>query len=303
MDSAIACDYWKDLVRERVDGEQVQATPMTLELLETMASALQAEPSATRRVAPRLRRLAEHAQQRRRQRDSALLHVAYDLLMRASELVVMPWDRIESLARGGGTYRFGRTKTDQAGAGRTLYLRPETMAALQAWRDVAPIGDYVFHAVDDDLHLDPSAAADAGEAARLTARLTRATNAKRRHLAGARSATSSAARRRWPGWTRRRSGSRAIRHAWAPLRTWYEPDPPRPRSRLLAGGGASACQFVTPSVSSPRTRERTASVAWPPCAAAPNDRGEQRPRVTDLKTRFRGAPSSAVIVQLLALTR
>lgn len=166
MDSAVARDYWKVLVREQVDGEQAQAMPMTLELLERMVAALEAEPLATRRVAPRLRALAEDAQQRRRRRDIALLHVAYDLLMRAAELVAMPWERIEPLTQGGGTYRFGRTKTDQAGRGRTLYLRPVTMAALQAWRAAAPVGDYVFHAVADDLHLDPSAAIDADESQR-----------------------------------------------------------------------------------------------------------------------------------------
>lgn len=182
MDGAIARDYWKDLVRERVDGEQVQAMPMTLELLDRMVAALDTEPLATRRVASRLRALAEQAQLRRRRRDSALLHVAYDLLMRASELVAMSWGRIEPLARGGGTYRFGRTKTDQAGAGRTLYLRPETMTTLQAWREVAGDGEHVFHAVADDRYLDPGQATDAAEAQRWTARLAAAQRREARPL-------------------------------------------------------------------------------------------------------------------------
>lgn len=166
MDSAIARDYWKDLLRERVDAEQAQATPMTLDVLEAMAHALRTEPLATRRVAPLRRALAEKAQQRRRQRDVALLHTAYDLLMRASELVAMTWARIDALPRGGGTYRFGRTKTDQAGVGRTLYLRPETVLALQQWRETAPIGEHVFHAVAEDLALEPTSAANAEEAQR-----------------------------------------------------------------------------------------------------------------------------------------
>jgi len=177
MDSAIAHDYWKDLLRERVDAEQAQAAPMTLDVLEAMAHALRTEPLAIRRVAPRLRVLADQAQRRRRRRDIALLHVAYDLLMRASELVAMRWDRIEPLARGGGTYRFGRTKTDQAGAGRTLYLRPESIAALQAWQEDDPSGEHVFHAVADDTYLDPGSAVDAGEAQRWG---TRAAAARRR---------------------------------------------------------------------------------------------------------------------------
>ncbi|MGN6479813.1 tyrosine-type recombinase/integrase [Luteibacter sp.] len=174
MDSAVARDYWRDVVRERVDANQAQAAPMTLDLLEAMVAALEAEPLSTRRVAPSRLALAAHAQQRRRRRDTALLHVANDLLMRASELVAMPWARIEPLSTGGGTYRFGRTKTDQAGVGRTLYLRPESMTALQAWRDVAPVGEYVFHAVADDLFLDTAAAEDATEAERCRTRVAAA---------------------------------------------------------------------------------------------------------------------------------
>jgi integrase len=174
MDSAVARDYWRDVVRERVDANQAQAAPMTLSLLEAMVAALEAEPLSTRRVAPSRLALAAHAQMRRRRRDAALLHVAYDLLMRASELVAMPWARVEPLPAGGGTYRFGRTKTDQAGVGRTLYLRPESMTALQAWREVAPVGEYVFHAVADDLHLDPDTAEDAAEAERWRTRVAAA---------------------------------------------------------------------------------------------------------------------------------
>ncbi|WP_285404885.1 tyrosine-type recombinase/integrase [Luteibacter sp. ME-Dv--P-043b] len=174
MDSAIARDYWKDLVRERVDGEQCQAAPMTLDVLDALVVALHAEPLVVRRVAPAQRRLAEQAQRRRRYRDIALFHVAYDLLMRSSELVAMTWEQIEPLAQGGGTYRFGRTKTDQVGAGRTLYLRPESMAALRVWREVADPGKHVFHAVADDRFLDPAGAANATEALRWTARQAKA---------------------------------------------------------------------------------------------------------------------------------
>jgi len=170
MDSAIARDYWKDLVREQVDGEQVQAAPLTLNALEHLVTALQAPSSALRRIAPRQRSLAIDAQRRRRLRDIALLHVAYDLLMRASELVAMRWERLEPSSRGGGTYRFGRTKTDQAGVGRTLYLRAESMVALQAWQDASPLGEHVFHAVAEDIFLDPATAASAAEAARWSAR-------------------------------------------------------------------------------------------------------------------------------------
>lgn len=116
------------------------------------------DAASKRRVAPALRHLAEHAQRRRRLRDVAMLHVAYDLMMRSAELVAMTWARLMPLPQGGATYRFGKTKTDQAGHGRTLYLCPATLIALEAWRAQASSGDYLFHPVADDAHLDPQAA-------------------------------------------------------------------------------------------------------------------------------------------------
>lgn len=182
MASAIARDYWKDLLRERLEGEQRQAAPMTLDLLDRLVLALQVDAVSVRRVAPAQRALAEHAQRRRRTRDVALLHVAYDLMMRAAELVAMEWARITPLPAGGGTYRFGKTKTDQAGLGRTLYLRPATLAALEAWRAVSAPGDYVFHAVADDRHLDPAAAPTEAIGAQWQARARRAEQREQRPL-------------------------------------------------------------------------------------------------------------------------
>ncbi len=50
MDSTVALDYWKDLVHERVDCDQLRTMPITLDLVETMVTALDTELSATRRV-------------------------------------------------------------------------------------------------------------------------------------------------------------------------------------------------------------------------------------------------------------
>jgi integrase len=174
MDGAIARDYWRDLVREQLDGEQRQAAAMTIDLLEQLVTALQTETVTVRRVAPALRLLAEHAQRRRRARDVAMLHVAYDLMMRSAELVAMEWSRLVPLPQGGGTYRLGKTKTDQAGVGRTLYLRPATLAALEAWRAQCSEGIFIFHAVVDDRDLDPAAAPTEVIAAQWCARRDRA---------------------------------------------------------------------------------------------------------------------------------
>ncbi|HVI56039.1 MAG TPA: tyrosine-type recombinase/integrase [Luteibacter sp.] len=102
--------------------------------------------------------------------------------MRASELVAMMWDRLDTLPGGGATYRLGRTKTDRAGTGRTLYLRPETLQALDAWRLETPEAGRIFHAVADDLFLDPTTAISAAERQRWTLRVARAQEQERAAL-------------------------------------------------------------------------------------------------------------------------
>lgn len=151
MASLLAGDFWRDRVREDLHGEQHQAAPLRKALLRRLVAALADVPAETRRVQPRLRNCAIAAQQRRRLRDIAMLHVAYDLLTRASELVGLEWGRLSSGRKGSGIYRFGKTKTDQLGTGTEQYLRPETMRALLAWRGQSPIGGYIFHPVSDDL--------------------------------------------------------------------------------------------------------------------------------------------------------
>lgn len=182
MDGAIARDYWRDLVREQLEGEQRQAAPMTLELLEQLVTALQTETVTVRRVAPTLRSLAEEAQRRRRARDAAMLHVAYDLMLRSAELVAMEWAHLAPLPQGGGTYRLGKTKTDQAGAGRTLYLRQATLAALEAWRAHSSEGTFIFHAVVDDRDLDLAAAPTEAIRLQWQARIARAREREDRKL-------------------------------------------------------------------------------------------------------------------------
>jgi len=66
--------------------------------------------------------------------------------------------------------------------GDEVYTRPDQdrigtfaeLIALQAWRDVAPVGEYVFHAVADDLFLDPAAAEEAVDAERCRTRVAAA---------------------------------------------------------------------------------------------------------------------------------
>jgi integrase len=90
------------------------------------------------------------AQRRRALRDVALIHVMYDLLARSNELVLMEWDRLTSDDDGGGSYHMGKHKTDQEGRGTDFYLRPDTMVALAAWREVSPFSQFIFHGVAEE---------------------------------------------------------------------------------------------------------------------------------------------------------
>lgn len=67
-------------------------------------------------------------------RDAALLCAMYDMLGRRSEVVALTvrdiaTDRVTT----SGTALVRRSKTDQTGEGRILYLRPDTLSRLQHW--------------------------------------------------------------------------------------------------------------------------------------------------------------------------
>ena len=73
-------------------------------------------------------------------RDKALLSVAYDTGLRASELVAMVVDDIiEALDPDARLLKIGRSKGDQEGEGATAYLSPRSVAALNAWLQEARI--------------------------------------------------------------------------------------------------------------------------------------------------------------------
>ncbi|WP_049975841.1 site-specific integrase [Azospirillum sp. B506] len=79
-------------------------------------------------------------------RDRALLLVGRDTLARANELVALRWEDLHPVdlalnpdaQPGEATIRIRRSKTDQEGQGAEAWLSAETVAALAAWRAVAP---------------------------------------------------------------------------------------------------------------------------------------------------------------------
>lgn len=72
-------------------------------------------------------------------RNAALLAVAYDTLLRRSELVSL---LIEDLQRGddaSGTILVRRSKGDQEAAGAVKYLAPDTVGHVEAWLAAAGV--------------------------------------------------------------------------------------------------------------------------------------------------------------------
>jgi integrase len=70
-------------------------------------------------------------------RNTALVAVAYDTLLRRSELVSLEIGDLERGADGSGTVLVRRSKADQEGEGAIKYLAPDTMAHVAAWLTAA----------------------------------------------------------------------------------------------------------------------------------------------------------------------
>jgi site-specific recombinase XerD len=73
-------------------------------------------------------------------RNRALLSVAYDTGLRASELVATEVaDIVEAIDTDARLLRIGRTKGDQDGEGATAYLSPRSVRAINDWLTIAQI--------------------------------------------------------------------------------------------------------------------------------------------------------------------
>lgn len=66
-------------------------------------------------------------------RNAALVAVAYDTLLRRSELVSLYIDDLHKGAEGSGTVLVRRSKADQEGEGAIKYLAADTMEHIEAW--------------------------------------------------------------------------------------------------------------------------------------------------------------------------
>ena len=72
-------------------------------------------------------------------RNRALVAVAYDGMLRRSELTALEVDDLMEEVDGSGALLVRRGKTDPEGRGAVVYLAPDTVALLRAWRARAGI--------------------------------------------------------------------------------------------------------------------------------------------------------------------
>ena len=67
-------------------------------------------------------------------RDAALIHLAYDSMCRASELLALTWQNFAINYEGHGSVIIRRSKTDQEGRGRRAMLTPACTKRVVRWR-------------------------------------------------------------------------------------------------------------------------------------------------------------------------
>ena len=105
-------------------------------------------------------------------RDRALVAVAYDGMLRRSELTALQVSDVVEEMGGDATLLVRRSKTDQEGAGDVVYLAPDTVAMAREWLARAGIsGGRLFRSLP--LGRPPGAKLDASQVPRILKRMAR----------------------------------------------------------------------------------------------------------------------------------
>ena len=90
-------------------------------------------------------------------RNPALVAVAYDAMLRRSELIGLQVNDLFDEIDGSGALLVRRSKTDPEGRGAMVYLAPDTVALVRAWRVRAGVSDGRLFAVKNNcLYTNPS---------------------------------------------------------------------------------------------------------------------------------------------------
>lgn len=122
MDSLEGKLMWKGLRRQRLKKAQRQAAPLTWQTIQAIVGRLSAIDAAD-------------------SRDHALILVAYETLMRRSELAAMDLSHLEFQRDGSCLVFIPSSKTDQEGEGDHRPLSAATTKVLRNWLDRAAISD------------------------------------------------------------------------------------------------------------------------------------------------------------------
>ena len=81
-------------------------------------------------------------------RDAAVIATMSDILGRVSEVAAALVEHVAPAQRGGATLLIPRSKTDQTGEGRALYLGAPTVARIEQWREAGEVLDgFLFRRV------------------------------------------------------------------------------------------------------------------------------------------------------------
>ncbi len=70
-------------------------------------------------------------------RDAALIHFAYDSMCRASELICVKWNDINSHENRNHTLLIRKSKTDPEGVGRRVPLTQKCIERLENWKSAS----------------------------------------------------------------------------------------------------------------------------------------------------------------------
>lgn len=122
MDTLDGQLMWRGLRRTKLVRSQRQAQGLNWADLDTIVAAMPAGVPATLR-------------------DTALIRVAYETLMRRSELVAMDVHAVDFQHDGSALIVLPRSKTDQESEGDLRPLSLQTATALRAWLESAAITD------------------------------------------------------------------------------------------------------------------------------------------------------------------
>lgn len=102
-------------------------------------------------------------------RDAALVALAFDTMLRASELVALNVGDVRPTGEGDATARVARSKTDQEGRGAHCYVSPFTLERVAAWVEASGLeqADPLFIPLSAVAVADPQDRLAAGDVSRI----------------------------------------------------------------------------------------------------------------------------------------